>query len=1270
MGMGRKGEQDLLSILPHKPGRATALVATLFALFLPAVAGACILDAYPDGSDPPSTYVFPNWQKFNTTVFDLVYGDCVTMCVGWCAGDITAVTLVNYGTANGTSDITGVYFCVDCTTACTAPAYTMTYAGDWDNGQGVSRPAWTWAGAILIGNDPCDPPGAGSKGCTVTCAGRMRVFIDIGPCPTEQATIAMGPNYYDDGVAVWVPGITDQYNYQAPWYESQDSNPDTIVWSFKTVDMEQAAPGDTLNYTIFYGRPGQGTHTSIEVWDTLPSYTHLVMSSAVPACDPGFDPDPGPPQRLRWTVPGASTTGGPTSSISYKVTVDWGNLESFEPGSGDNACPEGQRLSNRAQIFWKGGTPCAIPTSVTGAAETVVKRFLFWKLADNDLLFAPAYGQPDDEITYEIFLKSMSATKTWWKVMIWDTVPPEIDNWGVGYGFEDPCIGWTMTPTGCSAATPGYRIVAGKTILTWTLDMAPGQTLMLHWKGKVRPTCADGNQAVNRISLLSLGWPGVMGGSGHSTRPANFTHLAKIALRTTYYSYTSYSASQDAASKSQARWLIPFFPLNRQTNFELRKLEYTANAGIAATGGKSASINTLVGSCTGGYADGGFSMAGCKAERSPSLYMPLIDHLGWMLLLYKVTSNSPVLWQTMSQVWCGCHDAHTFAPSTSLSYRGFMHYTGMRPDETCLACAGHGERVAIINTSMSPTDSFDATASTTIHIFKWNTTQLSWDYVKSGDVAGESIWVPLEGTYAVAANTMQYLRVISSDTQILTYVGLHTFGNPAISGAYDNNGMLGVNRENGNLVNSSVPANVYVMCRHNSTPNMIIGSTDVAAGGTYNLWKYKPNATMAPANFPVTLAGSSGTWAQVSKADTCGPGLTGPTHVYGQGGNDASTVSGVPYLTGWKVEVTAGKIQVEGGANIFNGCAGACNMHDSTGLQAGTSFWFHEGVTSGCGDMNSTNRAMYICVFSPKANIPVGLNSGGPGGSGLVTATYTTDGPDQCVAFMGLTNPGNASWIAYRVCDRTGASSLIAQYQMSSGTEKAFTAPFVRTGVHYNLLAPPTVFVGESYWFTLAVIDSDGDTKTDYVGIASFTSTDSTAKIGAAGMDTYNYTFILGDKGVKVFVNVTMTKLGLQTLVAQDTMDGSITGITTLMVVGADVKFFKEPALTVGASGDTVNFKICWSNYSSASAISFVVTDAVPVGTTYVPQIASNHICGTTKAITYDFAYSTSSGSAAPTSGWVNTTGTPPSNTYWLRWTIRSIDIDTTGCACFRVKVN
>ena len=58
-------------------------------------------------------------------------------------------------------------------------------------------------------------------------------------------------------------------------------------------------------------------------------------------------------------------------------------------------------------------------------------------------------------------------------VHIWDTVPAELDAWGPNLGFDDPCAGWTMTPTGCAAATPGRVVGGGRTVLTWTLDMPP-----------------------------------------------------------------------------------------------------------------------------------------------------------------------------------------------------------------------------------------------------------------------------------------------------------------------------------------------------------------------------------------------------------------------------------------------------------------------------------------------------------------------------------------------------------------------------------------------------------------------------------------------------------------------------------------------------------------------------------------------------------------------------------------------------------------------------
>src|SRR5207244_2871806 len=110
---------------------------------------------------------------------------------------------------------------------------------------------------------------------------------------------------------------------------------------------------------------------------------------------------------------------------------------------------------------------------------------------------------------------------------------------------------------------------------------------------------------------------------------------------------------------------------------------------------------------------------------------------------------------------------------------------------------------------------------------------------------------------------------------------------------------------------------------------------------------------------------------------------------------------------------------------------------------------------------------------------------------------------------------------------------------------------------------------GQSFWITVVVVDVGGGTKTDYCGTTSFTGTDPGGRIEATGMDGYNYAWDSNDpgatcagagcvngcdNGVKLFLNVSLSRLGFQTIVAVDTVDGSITGLAALQVVGADVK--------------------------------------------------------------------------------------------------------------------
>ena len=119
---------------------------------------------------------------------------------------------------------------------------------------------------------------------------------------------------------------------------------------------------------------------------------------------------------------------------------------------------------------------------------------------------------------------------------------------------------------------------------------------------------------------------------------------------------------------------------------------------------------------------------------------------------------------------------------------------------------------------------------------------------------------------------------------------------------------------------------------------------------------------------------------------------------------------------------------------------------------------------------------------------------------------------------------------------------------------------------------------------------------------------------------------------------------------------------------GADVKLTKTPRLVVGASGDTVQFRVCWSNYSSASAFTFVITDALPAGTTFLPEAGTAAFdCGNTKGVAPLPAYSTTNSAAPPATF---TEANPIAGTRWVRWTIPQAGVNTTGCICYRVTVN
>jgi len=1227
----------------------------------PGLADICMIDMWDNNTEPPGL-VFPNWTLVRVGSFD------VTLCMtadgcNWVGNEyILSLTVVNFGSAVP-ADFKGVYWRASCGGTGTG-VLTLTYAGMYSVDTGVF-PAWTWTGMTP------DFSGCPDLCGTPACGGffTIDIYLDIAGCPAEGSTVEMGFPCTGDMFG-WASygSIIDNADCPLPLYDTV--GPKKKITYVTKEGPEVAAPGDTINYTIVYGRPGTGTIGTIWITDSMPPYTHYVWGSGIPAPDPGWDPNPGPPMKLLWTIPGPFPVGGgPTGKVTFSVTVDWGNGESFEPGSGNAAAPEGSFLFNRAHFAWS-GSGCS-PGRLSLLPVTVVRRYLFWMIGDNDVLFAPRVGLPDDEIIYDIFVKSMSKTKTWWDVRIWDTVPDELDVWTPGYGFEDPCWGWTMTPTGCAAASPGTVLSGTNTLLTWKLDMPPDMTIALRWKARVKPTASSGDTALNRMSIMEMGRSKIIEGTGHSQLPRYFTHQALIVLRTSYVSYVGYAATENindfffGCLAPDPMFWVSFYPLNKAADFALYKKWCcpaapcdASCAGFAASGGVSPTINVYAGGCTSGGADW---EAGCKAERAPARYTPQ-NFMGVapavpFNLLYKMTANAPFLWEILSGA-SEHHGVGTYEGTTSLTFCGYIGYSDLRN-----SCRDAVEDFpTVFNTSPA--------ASTMVLIFEWDSTALSWTFKTIRDLYNESLW-----TYYPPLTGRLHTKIISSETNIMIRKGVQSWH-------ATESGVLVPNKETGNTVSTGTPSTFYMVAGPGSTGwagapksegvEAIFGNVG-GVDANYKVWKYVPlnPALVPPAGVDDNLTGNAGDWIALG-IDTVPAGLanSGNAHIYGPDYDTKWFPPAAPArrVAAYKAEVlSGGPIQIVAGSNPYEASANGSIVHPSVpaGQQVGTEFWLHTcsctlgNAAYGCGLAN-------VDVFCPKAGMAVRAVS-----SGGYTATYTTTGPDQCVAFFKVSLPATGLKMNWKFNVLTSGNAL-TMFNDLWPAQKNLTAPFVVQGTFYTIIAPPVVFVGQSFWVTVVVTDTGGGTKTDYTGTTSFTSSDPKAQFAGVPMDSYNYLWTLGDAGVKVFVNVSLSRLGMVSIVASDTMDGSIVGLTTIMVVAADIKLEKRKRLSVAASGDTVQFNICWSNFSAATGFSFTITDAVPMGTTYVPELANTMLCGSSAPVPgITVWYSTATTTTPPgTFTSVPGTGSPLGNTRWLRWTIRDVYVNSTGCVCFKVSVN
>src|SRR5438874_11915556 len=206
----------------------------------------------------------------------------------------------------------------------------------------------------------------------------------------------------------------------------------------------------------------------------------------------------------------------------------------------------------------------------------------------------------------------------------------------------------------------------------------------------------------------------------------------------------------------------------------------------------------------------------------------------------------------------------------------------------------------------------------------------------------------------------------------------------------------------------------------------------------------------------------------------------------------------------------------------------------------------NDNVVPGAISVTITNPTGSGAVFTPATPITLASN-----GTGSFTANIHTSGSQQIVA------------------------------SASGKTGTAFLTVNPSAATHYLVAAPATATAGQNANFQVIAQDQFNNTATGYAGTVHFTSSDGTAVLPA------NSTLVSGTKGFGATFNTS----GSQTIVATDTVTGSITGSDTVTVnssncPSADKTFTNSSAITI-------NDAAIATPYPSSSTVSGLVNQVV-----------------------------------------------------------------------------
>jgi hypothetical protein len=142
-------------------------------------------------------------------------------------------------------------------------------------------------------------------------------------------------------------------------------------------------------------------------------------------------------------------------------------------------------------------------------------------------------------------------------------------------------------------------------------------------------------------------------------------------------------------------------------------------------------------------------------------------------------------------------------------------------------------------------------------------------------------------------------------------------------------------------------------------------------------------------------------------------------------------------------------------------------------------------------------------------------------------------------------------------------TGTITGTQSGIGVNPSAGATYVVTG------HPSVSTAGDQHPFTVTVRDQFGNTATGYTGTVTFASSDGQASLPS------DYTFTLADAGVRNF-DVTLKTAGPQTIIATDTVIGTITGSQSGITVNsaAAVTFIVSGHPSASTAGDQHTFTV------------------------------------------------------------------------------------------------